>query len=38
MRGTSVEVPKIRTLVDWGLKWGSLILGNKQIGSFLHFN
>ena len=28
IRGTFLGVPIIRTIVFWGLYWGSLILGN----------
>ena len=31
--GTILGVPIIRTIVLWGLYWGSLILGNYQIKS-----
>ena len=28
IRGTFLGVPRIRTIVYWGLYWGPLILGN----------
>ena len=31
IRGTILGVPVIRTMVNWGLYWGSLILGNYQV-------
>ena len=31
IRGTSLGVPIIRTIVYWGLYWGTLILGNYHI-------
>ena len=31
MGGTILGVPRIRTIVFWGLYWGPLILGNYQI-------
>ena len=31
IRGTILGVPTIRTVVFWGLYWGSLILGNYHI-------
>ena len=31
IRGTILGVPIIRTIVFWGLYWGSLILGNYQV-------
>ena len=31
IRGTFLGVPIIRTIVFWGLYWGSLILGNYHI-------
>ena len=33
-RGTILGVPIIRTIVFWGLYWGSLILGNYRIGLY----
>ena len=32
IRGTFLGVPMMRTIVYWGLYWGSLILGNYPIG------
>ena len=39
IRGTLLGVPIIRTIVFWGLYWGSQILGNYHIGEGLkhHF-
>ena len=31
IRGALLEVPIIRTIVFWGLYWGSLILGNYHV-------
>ena len=31
IRGTILGIPIIRTIVYWGLYWGSLILGNYHI-------
>ena len=31
IRGTSLGVPIIRTIVYWGLYWGTLILGNYRV-------
>ena len=31
IRGTILGVPIIRTIVYWGLNWGTLILGNDHI-------
>ena len=31
IRGTFLGVPIIRTIVYWGLYWGTLILGNYHI-------
>ena len=35
IRGTIWGVPIIRTIVFWGLYWGSLILGNYHIGMIM---
>ena len=31
LRGTFLEVPRIRIIVYWGLHWGPLVLGNYHI-------
>ena len=31
IRGTILGVPIIRTIVVWGIYWGSLILGNYRV-------
>ena len=32
IRDTLLSVPILRTIVYWGLDWGTLILGNYQMG------
>ena len=33
IKGTLLGVPIIRTIVYWGLYWGTLILGNYHVSS-----
>ena len=37
IRGTLLGVPRIRTIVFWGLYWGPTILGNYHMGLGLGF-